>query len=151
MNKEKESSAKEIALRRRRTCFELVTHFSPTNIPRSRRVEWHQEFGLCPKGAVMEILLYLGQYYTKKSLLKREIAVRAPGGKYEMICPIKNKLESVFSDFSNFQVAIHFHPGRSQTKLINVSFCALVGFLLTKLNHYFNVSIDTSMFFRYSK
>ena len=40
-----------------------------------------------------------------------------------------------------FQVAIRFHPGHPQPKMINTSFCALVGLLLTKLNHYFNVCI----------
>ena len=29
----------------------------------------------------------------------------------------------------------------------DTSFCALVGLLLTKLNHYFNVYFDTNMFF----
>ena len=46
-----------------------------------------------------------------------------------------------------FQVAIHFHPSYPQPKMITTSFCALVGFLLAKLNHYFDVSIDTNIFF----
>ena len=49
------------------------------------------------------------------------------------------------------QFAIHFHPSHPQTKMIDFSFCALVGLLLTILNNYFNVSIDTNMFFGYSK
>ena len=31
--------------------------------------------------------------------------------------------------------------------MINTSYCAQVGLLLTILNNYFNVSIDTNMFF----
>ena len=50
-----------------------------------------------------------------------------------------------------FQVAIHFHPSHPQPKIINTSFCALLGLLLTKLNHYFDDSIDSNMFFGYSK
>ena len=42
-----------------------------------------------------------------------------------------------------FQVAIHFHPCHLQTKMIGTSFCALVGLLLTILNHYFNIPINT--------
>ena len=76
-----------------------------------------------------------------------------------MISPGKNKLESLFSNFSKidrrnlkkidqlFQVAIHFHPNHPQTKMIDTSFCALVWLFLTKLNHYFNVPMDTNMFF----
>ena len=45
-----------------------------------------------------------------------------------------------------FQVTIHFHPSHLQPNIINTSFCALVGLLLTKLNHYFNVSIETDTF-----
>ena len=43
-------------------------------------------------------------------------------------------------------VAIHFHPSHLQTKLIDTSFCALAGLFLTKLNHYFNVPINTNVF-----
>ena len=35
-----------------------------------------------------------------------------------------------------FQVAIYFHPGHPQSKLTDTSFCALVEYLLTKLDHY---------------
>ena len=49
------------------------------------------------------------------------------------------------------QVAIHFHPSHPQPKIINIFFCALLGFLLTKLNHYFDDSIDSNMFFGYLK
>ena len=48
------------------------------------------------------------------------------------------------------QVAIHFHPSHPQPNIINTSFCALVGSLLTKLNHYFNDSIETNAFLGYS-
>ena len=57
-----------------------------------------------------------------------------------------------FSDFSRIHtilkklVAIHFHPSHLQPNIINTSFCAQVGLLLTKLNHYFNDSIDTNVF-----
>ena len=56
-----------------------------------------------------------------------------------------------FSDFSkihrkNLKVAIHFHSSHQQPNIMNSSFCALVGLLLTKLNHYFNDSIETNMF-----
>ena len=40
-----------------------------------------------------------------------------------------------------FQVAIHFHPGHLQIKINDTSFCAPVGLLLTKLNHYFDIYI----------
>ena len=50
-----------------------------------------------------------------------------------------------------FQVAINFHPSHPQPKIINTSFCALLGLLSTKLNHYFDDSIDSHMFFGYSK
>ena len=46
-----------------------------------------------------------------------------------------------------FQVAIHFHPSHPQQKIINSSFCALLGLLLTKLNYYFDDSTDANMFF----
>ena len=46
-----------------------------------------------------------------------------------------------------FQVAIHFYPSHSQLNVINSSFCAQVGLLLTKLYHYFNNSIETNRFF----
>ena len=36
------------------------------------------------------------------------------------------------------------HPSDLQLKMIDTSFCALVGLLLTNLNHFFNVSIDTN-------
>ena len=80
-----------------------------------------------------------------------------------MISAKKNKLESVFSDFSKlkrtslkklanfFQLAVHCHPCHPQPKIINTSFCALVGQLITKLNHYFDVSIATKCVFRCSK
>ena len=81
-----------------------------------------------------------------------------------MISPRKKeKLYLVFSDFSKIdrrnlkQMAIffssynHFRPSHLQTKTITSSFCALVGFLFTKWNPYFNVSIDKSMFFRNAK
>ena len=48
-------------------------------------------------------------------------------------------------------VAIHFHSSHPQPSLINTSFCPLVGLLLTKLNHYFNDSTDSTMFFGHSK
>ena len=50
------------------------------------------------------------------------------------------------TDKSNFQVAIHFHPSHPQLDIINSSFCALVGLLLTKFYDYFNNSIETNMF-----
>ena len=47
----------------------------------------------------------------------------------------------------SFQVVIHFHPSHAQPKIINTSFCALLGLLLTKLNHYFDDFIDSNKFF----
>ena len=70
-----------------------------------------------------------------------------------MVSPGKNKVESLSGNFLQnsqeelqeigqlFQVAIRFHPCHPQAKMIDTSFCALVGLFLTKLNHYFNVSI----------
>ena len=46
-----------------------------------------------------------------------------------------------------FQVVIQFHPSHQQPNIIDTRFCALVGLLLTKLNHYFDDSIDSNMFF----
>ena len=48
----------------------------------------------------------------------------------------KNMTKLVF-----FQVAIHFHPSHPSCTHSYCSFCALVGLLLTKLDHYFNDSI----------
>ena len=45
-----------------------------------------------------------------------------------------------------FQVAIHFHPSHPQINMNDTSFCALVGLLLMKLNHYFDVYIHTDVF-----
>ena len=45
-----------------------------------------------------------------------------------------------------FQVSIHFHPSHLQPNIINTRFCAVVGLLLTTLNHYFNNSIQTNTF-----
>ena len=63
-----------------------------------------------------------------------------------------NKFFSPFSKIhrKNLKVAIHFHPSHPQPNIMNSSFCVLVGLLLTKLNHYFNDSIETNMFFDYS-
>ena len=42
---------------------------------------------------------------------------------------------------------MRFHPSHLQTKKIDtIRFCALVGLFLTKLNHHFNVPIDTNVF-----
>ena len=49
------------------------------------------------------------------------------------------------------QVSIHFNPVHPQQKIMNTSFFALVGEFSTRLNHYFNVSVDTDMIFGYSK
>ena len=46
-----------------------------------------------------------------------------------------------------FQVAVLFHPGHPQPKTIETSFRALLGLLLTKLYHYFDVYIHAFMFF----
>lgn len=55
-----------------------------------------------------------------------------------------------FSDFFKIHwrnlVAIHFHPSHLQPKIIKTSFCSLVGLLLTKPNHYFNVFVDILFF-----
>ena len=40
-----------------------------------------------------------------------------------------------------------FHPSHPQPNIINTSFCAVVGLLLTKLNHYFNDSTGTNKCF----
>ena len=47
-----------------------------------------------------------------------------------------------WKNWPTFQVKIHFHPSHPQPNIINSSFCALVGLLLTKLKHYFNYSIE---------
>ena len=52
-----------------------------------------------------------------------------------------------YTEGTFFQVAIHFHPSHPQSKVTNTSFCALLGLLLTKRNHYFDVSIDSNMIF----
>ena len=39
-----------------------------------------------------------------------------------------------------FQVTIHFNPSHPQLNIINISYFALVGLLLTKLNHCFDDS-----------
>ena len=44
-----------------------------------------------------------------------------------------------------FQVAIHFHPRHPQLTTLTDNFNALVQLLLTKLDHYFYVSIDASV------
>ena len=50
-----------------------------------------------------------------------------------------------------FQVAIHSHPGQTQPKITNTSFCILVEYLFTKLDHYFKGSINTNMIFGFSE
>ena len=75
-----------------------------------------------------------------------------------MISPGDNRIQSVFNSHEElqktgqfFQVSIHFHLTNLQTKIIDSSFCSLEELFLTKLNHYFNVSIRYKHFFRYSK
>ena len=77
-----------------------------------------------------------------------EIALRAAGGKFEMISPGDNRIQSVLNSHQElqkigqfFQISIHFHLANLQTKIIDSSFCSLEGLFLTKLNHYFNVPI----------
>ena len=102
------------------------------------------------------------KYLTKKPLLEREIALRAVGGKYEMISLGKNNLESVFSNFpkihrrnltkwTNFFKLqfISILVIRRQKWLISSSSCALVELFLIKLNHYSNVPSHTNVFFRW--
>ena len=49
------------------------------------------------------------------------------------------------------QVSIHFHASQTQLSIITSSFCALVGLLLTKRNHYyFNDSIESNRFWLFS-
>ena len=67
----------------------------------------------------MGIFLYFGQLFHEKPKIQR-----------------KNlKKLSIF-----FKVTIHFLPTNPQPNIINTSFCAVVGSLLTKLNHYYNDS-----------
>ena len=74
------------------------------------------------------------------------------------ISPGENRIQSVLNSHEElqkighfFQVSIHFHLSHLQTKMIDSSFCSLEGLFLTKFNDYFNVPINTNMFFRYSK
>ena len=73
-----------------------------------------------------------------------------------MIYPGKNKQKNTQEELEklgqfSFQIAIHFHPIHPQPRINDSSFCVLVGLLLTKVRHYLNVSVDTKIFFRYSK
>ena len=42
---------------------------------------------------------------------------------------------------------LELHYTMIQFLIINISFCALGGLLFTKINHYFNVYIDTNVSF----
>ena len=57
-------------------------------------------------------------------------------------------LKKLANLFKLQSISILSHP---QSEMVDTSFCILVGLFLTKLNHYFNVSIDVNMFFRHSK
>ena len=61
---------------------------------------------------------------------------------------LQNSQEELEKTGQFFQVAIHFHHIHPQTKMtgIDINSCTLVGLFLTKLNHYFIVSIDTHVF-----
>ena len=46
-----------------------------------------------------------------------------------------------------FQVSIHFNLRHPRPKMTNTSFFVVVRLLLTRLNHYFNDSVDANVFF----
>lgn len=50
-----------------------------------------------------------------------------------------------------FQVALQFDPRHPLPNIINTNLSVLVGYLLAKLNHHFNVSIDISMVFGHTE
>lgn len=101
------------------------------------------------------------QYLIKNlSSLTHEIVLGAPGGKYGTISPNESSFQQFFQNMQEelekkwpffFPFSIHFYPTHSQQNMNDASFCALVRLLLTKLNHYCNVSIHANMFFVYSK
>ena len=67
---------------------------------------------------------------------------------YNKFLVISLKYTGITSTNGQFsQVAIHFHPSHPQRNMINDSFCALAGILLTNLKHYFNDSIEKKVSF----
>ena len=80
--------------------------------------------------------------------LSTNMAAMTSHANHQFFQNTQNELEKVCQ---LFQVAIHFHPGHPQPKMNDTSFCALVGLLLTKLNHCCNVYIHANMSFVYSK
>ena len=117
----------------------------------------------CFKGALSRQFCYIyvkmAQIFDKEPFFQHEIAVRAPGRKYQGEEQTISSFWRLFYDTQEelekigqiFQVVIHFHASHPQPKIINTSLCALLGLLLTKPNHYFDHSIDSNMFFGYSK
>ena len=59
---------------------------------------------------------------------------------------LKNTQEELKKIGQFFQISIHFHPSHLRPKIINTSFCVLVGLLLTKCYHYFKVFMDINVF-----
>ena len=102
-----------------------------------------------------KLLKYLTRYISSniKLLLEhREYIIKGRTNYHQFLGRfLQNPQEKIEKIGQFFQVAIHFNPGHPQPKIINTSFCALVGELLTNLNRYFNVSVDTDMIFGYSK
>ena len=71
-------------------------------------------------------------------------ALRAAGGKFEMISPGENRIQSVLNSHEEllkigqfFQVLIHFHLSHLQTKMIDPSFCSLEGLFVKKFEPLF--------------
>ena len=62
-----------------------------------------------------------------------------------------NTLEELEKVGQCFQGSIHFNLGHPRPKITNASFYVEVGLLLTKLNHHFNDSDNTNVFFGHSK
>ena len=86
-----------------------------------------------------ELLLQFREENIKICLLERT--------NYQFLATSLNTQEELEKVGQIFQVAIHFHPSQSQLSIITGSFCALVGLLLTKHNHYVNDSIESNTFF----
>ena len=78
-----------------------------------------------------------------------EKKLRDSSEKEQIIISFKRLLYNTQEELE--KIAIHFHPSHPQPKIINISFRAPVGLLLTQLNHYFDHYTNANMFFGFSK
>ena len=143
---------------RKRLVWLFISNF--IHFKTTERVEWNNAEAdfFC-----FVFLLKTAQLFNKKPFYYHEIAVRTLAENViGFLQGITNYNQFILRDFSKihkknlkklefFSVARHFHPSHRQPNIISTYFCAIVGLLLTKLNHYFNDCTDSNMFLGHSK